>query len=461
MNTNTQTKVEQLASNLRALSAERTITQTPTFSEVVVPEINLGLFARTNVAAMAKEVSHAMLAMRGASDRWNRDISVLPALLEESREWWVEHTRERVAACAQEAAKALDHKGMLRVWARMLDQLALEYNTFCKKQGMVLEGLRHPKGWHTWDRENGQGVELELNSFIVLTLKTPTSWTRKAFTKAELVDFMVGRGEYDTATRFNREDNKSLADRYPVRLHMAGLRDFFLDTEEGKAAWLSVYNSPFTKQRRKALMEQDWVLTNPPRRLCGVDSDAKNAWDKAAEAFPEGKRGAPRNGELHHLLGALNRQFDFGAALRERSLNRELEQMMAAQRALHTGMADGEHDWELGRDDFLGTQHPGAIELRTKYEDQELFHALVQEVLRKANLAFEPVHGELAFQWIVNEAEGTYTKVTDKNKARALSYAVWQAKNDARKAAEWEEHQTLTLDNIREAMERNYIDLPE
>lgn len=449
--------LDQVKAGLRRLSDEKVLADVVGFAEITTPVVDTGVFGSASVAELTRIISHEHLKLRGPSDRWNRDVTMLPGLLEESREWWAEHTRARLAAAAQQALHAVDHRGMLVVYKDVMDQLAAEYNAFGKKQNMLLTALRHPKGWHTWDFENQQGVELEMSSFLVVPLKTPTAWTRKAFTKAEMVDFMVGRGEYDRESRFNKDDNKTWADKYPVRVHMAGLREFFLDTEEGTRAWESVYNSQFTTQRRKALMEMDWIITNPPRRLAGVDSDAKNAWEARVIEFKEGERGSPRNGEIHHLLGALNKQFDFGAALRERTMARELEEMMAAYRNLQPGMCDGVADWEGGRADFLGEEHTGAIELRAKAEELELFHKLVQTTLNRTNAAFEAVHGPLAFQWVLDETTGKFAKITDQSQARAMSYAVWQSKRDAEKRAEWEEHQTLTLNAIRAAMEAEYI----
>lgn len=448
--------MDQVNAGMRRLADETILRDITGFAEVITPEVNTGLFARSSVSELMRIISHEHLKMNGPSDRWNRDRTLLPGLLEESREWWAEHTRARLAEAAQRASKATDHRGMLVAYKATFDQLEVEFNAFGKKQAMVLEALRHPNGWHTWDFANAQGVELERSSFLVVPLKTPIAWTRKAFTLTEMADFMVGRGEYDRESRFNRDDNKVWADKYPVRVNMLGLREFFMDTEERARAWTSVYNGQFTSQRRKALMDMDWVVTNPPRRLNSTDSDAKNAWDAKVMEFKEGERGAPRNGEIHHLLGALNKQFDFGAALQERVMAKELEVMMAAGRNVYTGIHDSEADWECGRADFLGEDQPGARELRIKAEELDLFHKMVQTTLNRTNAAFEAVHGALAFQWVLDEATGKYTKITDQGQARSLSYAVWQSKRDAKKQAEWEEHQTLTLEAIRRAMEATY-----
>ena len=130
--------------------------------------------------------------------------------------------------------------------------------------------------------------------------------------------------------------------------------------------------------------------------------------------------------------------------------------MMAAGRNVYTGIHDSEADLECGRADFLGEDQPGARELRIKAEEMDLFHKMVQTTLNRTNAAFEAVHGVLAFQWVLDEATGKYTKITDQGQARSLSYAVWQSKLDAKKRAEWEEHQTLTLEAIRRAMEATY-----
>lgn len=379
----------------------------------------------------AKHIKHQMLAARSRYGVWDRELE-LRGLLSASYKYWSAVSRQMLMGICQEALHAKDHREFCAIFATKIPAMEEAYDLFSKKQAGVITAL---------------GASSAISSFINLPIRTAPGasvWT--GFTKSEFVNYLVGAEPYTRETRFSIDDARECADWQSVQVDILGLRTLICEHEVGQRAWDSVYNSPYTKQRRLALMDMDHVTTR----------QNNNAWDMAAAGLPERQRYNVTNGEVHHLMGGLLRQLDFGIELSLRVKERELEGKMAEYRRLYAGAADSEADWELGKDDFLEEQRLGMAVLQREYDELVEFAEQVEAALHASNAPFKSVHGALSYMWI--KKGGEYVKVEDKRQAHILRQVAWEEKRDAQAALEWDRISTDRLAAIDAAMKASYLD---
>jgi hypothetical protein len=407
-----------------------------TFTSTVSTVVDFADRFQMDNLEFAKHIKHQMLAARTRRDVWGQELE-LRGLLSASYKYWSAVSRQMLMEICQEAIHTTDHRAFCAVFATKLPAMEEAYDLFSKKQAGVITAL---------------GASSAISSFVNLPIRTAAGasvWT--GFTKGEFVNYLVGAAPYNRETRFSIDDARGVADWQHTVVDMAGLRALFSENDVGQRAWDSVYNSQFTKQRRKTLMDLDTVVTR----------QASNAWDMAVASLPERQRYNVTNGEVHHLFGALMRQFDFGAELALRTKERELEAKVAEHRRLYAGSADSAADWELGKDDFLGEElSRGMAVLQREHEELEAFVAQVESALHNSNEPLKAVHGGLSYLWIRKGDE--YIKVEDKRQARILRQNAWEAKRDALAVLEWDRLSTERLAAIDEAMKASYLDgVPE
>lgn len=405
--------------------------KTITFTSTVSTNVEFADRFQMDNLDFAKHIKHQMLAARSRYGVWDRELE-LRGLLSASYKYWSTVSRQMLMAICQEALHAKDHREFCAIFATKLPAMEEAYDTFAKKQAGIITAL---------------GASSAISSFLNLPIRTAPGasvWT--GFTKSEFVNYLVGAAPYTRETRFSIDDAREVADWQSVQVDILGLRTLICEHEVGQRAWDSVYNSQYTKQRRRALMDMDHVTTR----------QNNNAWGMAVAGLPERLQYNPTNGEVHHLMGALLRQLDFGIELSLRVKERELESKMAEYRRLYAGSADSEADWELGKDDFLEEQRPGMATLQREYDELVEFAEQVEEALHTSNAPFKSVHGALSYMWVKKGDE--YVKVDDKRQAHILRQLAWEEKRDAQAALEWDRISTERLAAIDAAMKASYVD---
>ena len=405
--------------------------KTITFTSTVSTAVEFADRFQMDNLDFAKHIKHQMLAARSRRGVWDRELE-LRGLLSASYKYWSAVSRQMLMDICKEAIHTLDHRAFCAVFATKLPAMEEAYDTFAKKQAGIITAL---------------GASSAISSFLNLPIRTAAGasvWT--GFTKAEFVNYLVGAAPYSRETRFGVDDAKEVADWGHIQVDMAGLRAMFSEHEVGQRAWDSVYNSQFTKLRRRLLMEMDTV----------VSRQGNNAWDMAVASLPERQRYNVTNGEVHHLMGALLRQLDFGVELGLRTKERELEAKMAEFKRLYAGSSESEADWEMGRDDFLDEHHAGMAQLQQEYDDLAVFAQQLEEALHASNEPLKAVHGALSYMWVKKGDE--YVKVEDKRQARILRQLAWEEKRDAQAALEWDRISTERLAAIDAAMKASYVD---
>lgn len=405
--------------------------KTITFTSTVSTTVEFADRFQMDNMDFGKHIKHQMLAARSRRGVWDRELE-LRGLLSASYKYWSAVSRQMLMDICKEAIHTTDHRAFCAVFATKLPAMEEAYDTFAKKQAGIITAL---------------GASSAISSFLNLPIRTAAGasvWT--GFTKAEFVNYLVGAAPYSRETRFGVEDAKEVADWGHIQVDVAGLRAMFSEHEVGQRAWDSVYNSHYTKQRRRALMDMDHVTTR----------QNNNAWDMAVASLPERQRYNVTNGEVHHLMGALLRQLDFGIELSLRIKERELEGKMAEYRRLHAGSADSAADWELGKDDFLEEQRLGMAVLQREYDELVEFAEQVEAALHASNEPLKAVHGALSYMWVKKGDE--YVKVEDKRQARILRQLAWEEKRDAQAALEWDRISTERLAAIDAAMKASYVD---
>lgn len=404
--------------------------KTNTFTTVVSTTVELAdRFAMDNLS-FAKHLKHQVLGARSRRGVWDRELE-LRGLLSASYKYWADSSRKMLMDICKEAIHTTDHRAFCAVFAAKLAAMEEAYDTFAKKQAGVIAAL---------------GASSAISSFITLPIRTAAGasvWT--GFTKAEFVNYLVGAAPYTRETRFSIDDARKCADWQSVQVDILGLRTLVCGHAVGQRAWDSVYNSRYTKQRRRALMDMDHVTTR----------QNNNAWDMAVASLPERQRYNVTNGEVHHLMGALLRQLDFSIELSLRVKERELEGKMAEYRRLHAGSADSAADWELGKDDFLEEQRLGMAVLQREFDELVEFAEQVEAALHASNEPLKAVHGALSYMWVKKGDE--YVKVEDKRQARILRQLAWEEKRDAQAALEWDRISTERLAAIDAAMKASYV----
>lgn len=405
--------------------------KTITFTSTVSTTVEFADRFQMDNLDFAKHIKHQMLAARSRRGVWDRELE-LRGLLSASYKYWSAVSRQMLMDICKEAIHTLDHRAFCAVFATKLPAMEDAYDTFAKKQAGIITAL---------------GASSAISSFLNLPIRTAAGasvWT--GFTKAEFVNYLVGAAPYTRETRFSIDDARECADWQSVQVDILGLRTLICEHEVGQRAWDSVYNSHYTKQRRRALMDMDHVTTR----------QNNNAWDMAVASLPERQRYNVTNGEVHHLMGALLRQLDFGIDLSLRVKERELEGKMAEYRRLHAGSADSAADWELGKDDFLEEQRLGMAVLQREYDELVEFAEQVEAALHASNEPLKAVHGALSYMWVKKGDE--YVKVEDKRQARILRQLAWEEKRDAQAALEWDRISTERLAAIDAAMKASYVD---
>lgn len=405
--------------------------KTITFTSTVSTDVEFADRFQMDNMDFAKHIKHQMLAARSRRGVWGRELE-LRGLLSASYKYWSAVSRQMLMDICKEAIHTLDHRAFCAVFATKLPDMEEAYDTFAKKQAGIITAL---------------GASSAISSFLNLPIRTAAGasvWT--GFTKAEFVNYLVGAAPYTRETRFSIDDARECADWQSVQVDILGLRTLICEHEVGQRAWDSVYNSQYTKQRRRALMDMDHVTTR----------QNNNAWDMAVASLPERQRYNVTNGEVHHLMGALLRQLDFGIELSLRVKERELEGKMAEYRRLHAGSADSAADWELGKDDFLEGQRLGMAVLQREYDELVEFAEQVEAALHASNEPMKAVHGALSYMWVKKGDE--YVKVEDKRQARILRQLAWEEKRDAQAALEWDRISTERLAAIDAAMKASYVD---
>ncbi|MBM7454479.1 hypothetical protein HNR62_000308 [Oceanisphaera litoralis] len=396
-----------------------------TFTKAVATEIRLSAEFNMPTAEFQKLVSNEMLKARTKYDAWNDKSTMLRALHKESYAFWRVHSTEAMRVMCTDALGVKDHREFCAVFAKGLTKLEAEYDLFCKKQAGLFTAL---------------GANTAMSGFVTLRMETAAgSGVYHTFDKEQLVHYIVGVGQYSKETRFNKDDARRVADLFSVEVDMAGLKALFHEHPVAAEAWEKVMTSPYTKERRKALLQQDHFTTRKNN----------NGFDGMVTHLPENKRYNPTNGEVHHLLSALLKQWEFGYNLARRAIERDLEASNAAYKALHTG-GESIADWELGRTDAWGEEWVGDYELHNRLDELFNIDRHIQAALHGANKVLEAVHGKLAFHHI--RKDGEFIKVTDRNAANALRLGAWYEKRDAQAAAEWETLTAARLDAIAKVM---------
>ena len=401
------------------------------FTSIVSNKVELAdRFAMDN-AEFAKHIKHLMLTARTKRDVWNQELE-LRALHGASFKYWSSRSRQMFMNICKEALDATDHMALCKVFAARLPEIEVEYDAFSKKQAGLFTAL---------------GASSDLSSFLALPVRTAVgSVSFISFDKKTLVEYLVGAGQFDKDTRFNHDDAKACADWQTANVEMAAIRSLFMEHELGRETWDRVYTGRFTKERRKALMEMGDFTTR-------INN---NEWDAKVAHLSEQLQRNISNGEVHHLLSALLKQFDFLSELRSRTTERALEQKVNELKALHSGSSDSVATWELGKDDFLGEEMgKGMAEMQEEFDDLTNYISQVINMLHAANEVFKPVHGPLAYLHIRKGDE--YIKVDSQTQARMLRKMAWDAKIDERNVLEWETLSTERLAAIDEAMKKSYI----
>lgn len=405
--------------------------KTNTFTTVVSSQVELADRFTMDNDAFARHIKHQMLAARSRRGVWGHELE-LRALHGASFKYWSARSRQMFMDICKLALETKDRKAFVTTFATHLPALEAEFDAFSKKQAGLFTAL---------------GASSDMSSFLSLPVRTAVgSVAFRSFDKRELVEYIVGVGQYDADTRFGYDDAKACADWQTVQVEMGALRALFHEHELGAQAWERVYTGMFTKERRAALMEMNTFTTRKNN----------NEWDAKVAHLSEANQRNISNGEVHHLLSALLKQFDFLAELNTRRLERELERKMGEYNRLYAGSADSQADWELGKDDFLGEElSKGMARLQEEYDELVGFTQTVIDALLSANEVFKPVHGPLA--WMHVKKAGEYVKVETQNEARILRQLAWEARIDEQLTIEWERISAERLAAIDDAMQKSYV----